>query len=361
MSQDDQRNQPNEEPAAGTPAAGGPAAGVPAAGGPGAGARAAETQVGPAVGASGPVGAAEAVRAAGTAGTAEAAEAAAGPAAAPHAPPLTPRREFHDPGDGAARYADTVAEMPRSGSEQSWSAEPNPGYQRDPRIHYPTKRVVAGALVGALVLAAGVVYGARLLTNRSGNGFGPAPWTAAVSQHGAVVGGINAQNNNSAPELNLPAGLTYGTSGTANAALIASAITSCRTATALTLPVTTEVGTSAAISDWAVHASPNVEALHNNAAVLSRALTQGHVAAVASAANTLCLGYPTIAHLPLMPDAAGSKAWSIAVSSYATAATESLRGVSGNPDATAAAFDNIAQGDQQLTVLSQRIISATAP
>jgi hypothetical protein len=60
-----------------------------------------------------------------------------------------------------------------------------------------------------------------------------------------------------------------------------------------------------------------------------------------------------------MPDAAGSKAWSAAVGAFSTAATESLRGAGGNPDATAAAFDNIAQGDKQLNVLSSRIIAAT--
>lgn len=208
-------------------------------------------------------------------------------------------------------------------------------------------------------MAGAVVYAARILTNRSGNGFGSAPWTAAVERNGAVLGGINAQNNGSAPELSLPADLTFGTSGSANSAAIGAAIASCRTATAVTVPVTAEPGTATAVSDWAAHAAPTVQALNNDAATLRSALSFGHVAAVASAANTLCRAYPGVAALPPMPDAAGSKAWSIAVSSFATAATESLRGVSGNPDATAAAFDKLAQGDQQLTALRQRIMNPT--
>jgi len=273
--------------------------------------------------------------------------------------PGSPRREFTVPGDGAPRYAATSQEAPRSGSEDSWSAQPNPGYQPDPAINYPTKRLVAGALVGALLMAGFAVYAARILTNRSGNGNGSAPWTASVARDGAVVGGINAPNNGAAHEISLPAGTTYGQGADTSAAAISKAVATCRTATDTKVPVSTATGTTATIGDWAVHATPSVQSLRTNARGLQTALTSGHVLAVANAANTLCAAYPGIAALHPMPDAVGSQAWSSAASALAAAATESLRGASGNPDAAAAALDNISKGEKELDALSARIVAAT--
>jgi hypothetical protein len=389
MSQDDQRDQPNEEPdaresdvsrnaremAAGAGDTAGGAAGsttsatapdvAAAAGDAGsttgsttpATARevaAAAGDVGSTTGGTTPATADTATEAAATTATAEAA--ATTTAARPAA---TPRREFHDPGEGAPRYAATPDQAPRSGSEESWSAAPNPGFERDPAINYPAKRVLAGTLIGALLMAGFVAYAARILTNRSGNGNGSAAWTAAYERDGAVLGGINAQNDGSAHEIAIPADTTFGDSGSANGAAIDAAASRCRTATATAVPVTTATGTTASIGDWAVHATPSVQRLRTDAATLQTALSLGHVAAVANAANTLCSGYPAIAALQAMPDAAGSQAWSSAASAFATAATESLRGASGNPDATAAAFDNLALGNKQLEVLASRITAAT--
>ncbi|WP_194924781.1 hypothetical protein [Catenulispora pinisilvae] len=271
----------------------------------------------------------------------------------------TPRREFHDPGEGAPRYAAVGEQAPRSGSEQSWSAAPHPGYQPDPTRNYSSKRLLASTLIGILLLGGGVVYVYRILSNRSSNGFGAAPWTAAVKHDGAYVGGINAQNDGAAQPVDLPQGVSPGSSGNAGAAAVSSAIAVCRTATATTIPVTTATGTTATIGDWAVRATPSVQILRSDAATLQTALSLGHVAAVASAANTLCSTVPHIGGLPPMPDAVGSQAWSSAISAFATAATESLQGASGNPDATAAAFDGLNEGDMQLNALAARIVAAT--
>ncbi|MEZ0115586.1 hypothetical protein ABH920_009626 [Catenulispora sp. EB89] len=391
MSQDDQRDQPNrdeqnQEPgdaaAARDAGSGQSAGGGTAAGGisgsagntTAAGARAGEPAAGTAAasgafaaeaagadddapaGAGAGAGAGSGADAAAPAGAAAATTATASARAATVS---TPRREFHDPGEGAPRYAATPGEAPRSGSEQSWSAEPNPGYQRDPAIDYSGKRVLVGTLVGALLIAAFVSYGARILANRSNNGDGSAPWTAAVEKDGAVVNGISAQGNGAPHEIPVQADLSTGTTGATTSGVYTAAIASCRTATAITLPVTTQTGTAAAIGTWSAQATASATKLRADAAALQNALNLGHTDAVASAANTLCLAYPGIAAVPPMPDAAGSQAWSSAATAFATAATESLRGVSGNPDAQSAAFDNIAQGDKQLDALSARIMSAT--
>lgn len=116
-------------------------------------------------------------------------------------------------GEGAPRYADDPAEIPAHGSEQSWSAAPHPGYVADPASGYTNRRIAVSTLIGCLVLALFVFFGLRLLTARSSNGYGPQPWTGAVTQNGAVVGGINAQNNDVAPQVKLPSGATYGTGG----------------------------------------------------------------------------------------------------------------------------------------------------
>jgi hypothetical protein len=219
---------------------------------------------------------------------------------------------------------------------------------------------VAGTLIGALLMAGFVVYAARILTNRSGNGNGAAPWTAAVSRDGAVLGGINAQDNGSAPEIPLPAALTFGSSGGVNSGVFTAATASCRTASAISVPVTNQTGTAAAIGTWSSQAAAAAQKLRADAATLESALNLGHTDAVASAANTLCLGYPTIAAVPPMPDAEGSHAWSSAVSSFAEAATRALQGVSGgNSEATSAAFDALSQGDKQLAAMSARIDSVS--
>ncbi|MBS2551244.1 hypothetical protein KGQ19_30680 [Catenulispora sp. NL8] len=290
-------------------------------------------------------------------GTGSGISAGAGAVAAEHQ--TTPRREFHDPGEGAPRYAAVGEQIPRSGSEQSWSAAPHPGYQPDPALNYSSKRLLASTLIGILLLGGGVVYVYRIVSNRSGNGFGGAPWTAAVKHDGAYVGGINAQNDGAAQPVDLPQGVSPGSSGNAGAAAVGNAIATCRAATATTIPVTTATGTTATIGDWAVRATPSVQILRSDAATLQTALTLGHVAAVANAANTLCTTIPHLGGLPPMPDAAGSQAWSSAISAFSTAATESLQGASGNPDATAAAFDGLNEGDMQLNALSARIAAAT--
>jgi hypothetical protein len=266
---------------------------------------------------------------------------------------------FHEPGDGSPRYAESGEPIPPPGSEESWSAAPHPGYQRDPARHVSTMRVLTASLVGLVLLAAGSFAGYSLLLKKSGNGNGPAPWTAAVKQDGAVVGGINAQNNGSATPVDLPKGASFGNSGVSQGAAINQAVEACRTATATTVPVTAATGTGAEISTWSDHATATVTDLHTAAGVLQRSLVTKDAITVASAAYSLCIGYPAIAKVAPMPDAVGSQAWAAAVQAYAVAATDSLRGVSGNPDSLAAANDNINLGNQQLAALQARIVSTT--
>src|SRR5882672_1906236 len=75
-------------------------------------------------------------------------------------------------GTGAPRYAPHPEDAPVSGSEESWSAAPKPGYQADPEGGESTKKLVAGVLVGAVLLVGGVFGGYALLTAKSPNGNG---------------------------------------------------------------------------------------------------------------------------------------------------------------------------------------------
>ena len=275
-------------------------------------------------------------------------------------PTVVARREWHEAGDGAPRYADVTEEVPPTGSEESWSAAPHPGYQPDPAARAKPRRMMVTGLIGLVVLAAGSFGGYAVLIAKSSNGNGSAPWTAAVKQNGAVVGGINAQNNDAASPVDLPAGSTFGNSGLNTGAVINQAVVACRTATATSVPVTAATGTGAQISAWADKSKATVTALHSAAGVLKRSLSTKDVGTVASAAFTLCNGYPAIATVPPMPDAVGSQAWAAAVKAYADAATQSLRGVSGTYAALPQALDSIATGDMQLAALQARIVSATA-
>lgn len=360
MSQDDQRNHPDEEPARDVAAAAGSTeaarAAVPEEGaadtaaGSGATAATGATMATETTATSGATGTTAATAATGATGATTATETADHPRAAS-------RREYQDQGEGAPRYAVVPEYIPRSGSEQSWSAAPNPGYQRDPDVYYPAKRVIAGTLIGALVMAGLVVYGARILTNRSGNGNGSAAWTAPVEKDGAVVNGINAPGNGSPPEVPEKVDLSSGNAGATSSGVFTAAIASCRTASAITLPVTAETGTPAAIRTWSAQAAAAAQKLRTDAATLQNVLNLGHADAVASAANTLCLSYPALAAVPPMPDAAGSQAWSSAASSFATAATQALQAVGGNPDAKGAALDALSRGGKQLAAMSARVDS----
>jgi hypothetical protein len=315
MSQDDQRNHPDEEPARDRAAT------------------AAATTADPAA-------------------TAEATEPA-------QAPPVAARREYQDQGEGAPRYAVVPEKIPRSGSEQSWSAQSHPGYQPDPARRVTMRRLMAGSLAGLVVLGAGSFAGYTLLAAKSSNGNGPAPWTGAVRKDGAVVGGINAQNNDVASPVDLPTGATFGNSGTSQGSAINQAVTACRTAATASVPVTAATGTAAEISAWGNKAGPTVDDLHSGAATLQRTLNGTNAVTVANAAYSLCLGYPAVATVPPMPDAAGSQAWSAAVKAYAEAANQALQGISGKPAMLTAANDSINTGNAQLAALSARVNSAT--
>lgn len=363
MSQDDQRNVPNEEPGAAERR-------QPAE---------AEQRAAAAREAAGPSQAAEPAQAGGSPQAAEpvpampaaesgaerqpsteqgARETAATGSTAAAARDTASRREFREQGDGAQRYAAPGEQSPQSGSEQSWSAQPHPGYQPDPARRGTTKGLLISSLVGLVVLAAGAFAGYGILAAKSSNGFGAAPWTASVQQNGAGVGGINAQNNGAAQPVELPQGVTYGSVGSAPEQALNNAIASCAPATAVTVPVTDAVGTTAAIGDWALHNNPTVKSLNQDAVNLQTAMNNGTAVTVATAASALCATYPSVGAVPLMPDAVGSHAWSSAVKAFYTAATDSLRGVSGNPDASAAAIDNLNLGFKQLGVLSSRLIGA---
>jgi hypothetical protein len=406
MSQDDQRNQPNEEPeqtarraqadAAGDagaererepgsspvsgagPAAGGteptvvgtpeptvvgapiPASEVgPATTGTGATAEpptgaTTDPSTGATTGATTGTGSPAAAPAAATTGATTGATTETGsPAAVAAASPAAkPRRVFQEAGEGAARYAEVPEEVPRSGSEQSWSAQPHPGYQPDPARHVTTRRLMASSLVGLVVLGAGAFFGFNLLTLKSSNGNGPAVWTGAVTQQGAVIGGINAQNNDSAAPVSLPVGATFGNSGTAEGAAVNQAITACQRASTTSVPVTAATGTPAEISAWGNKATPTVDDLHSGAASLQRTLNGTDAVTVANAAYSLCLGYPAVSTVPPMPDAAGSQAWSAAVRAYAQAASQALQGISGKPAQLTAANASINTGNAEVAKLS---------
>lgn len=277
----------------------------------------------------------------------------------------------HTVGEGSPRYADTPDQIPPHGSELSWSAAPHPGYVADPKAGYTTRRLAAGVLIGCLVLALGVFYVTRVLTGRSSNGFGAAPWTAAVERDGAVVGGINAQNSGSAHPVALPAGTTFGDSGRAAgagggaggaggaAAAVSKATANCQAVTGNTGQLTTTTGTTASIGTWAVQATPEVNSLKDDAAKLGTAVANKDDNAIADAADGLCTALSKVGTLPAMPDAAGSQAWSGGVTALAQAANSALKGAGGDAGALQSAADQLRQGQAQLDALSARIIAAT--
>jgi hypothetical protein len=335
---EEQRNEPSEE------------AGAPIPATPGAGSHAADlTRETGATGKTGGTGTGTGGGSGGTGGTDEnrSAGTATGAASA----------SIHDVAEGSPRYADRPDEIPLPGSELSWSAAPHPGYVADPGTGYTPKRLAAGVLIGCLVLALGVFFATHLLTGRSSNGNGPAPWTAAVRQDGAVVGGINAQNADAAPGVALPAGVAFGGSTTSGDAL-SKATATCQASTGNSGRLTATSGTAASVGAWAARATPTIGELRADAEKLGAAVADKDRTAATAAADTLCSALPKVRSLPALPDAAGAQAWSGAVTAYAQGANNALKGAGGDQAAFTTAADNVRSGNAELDTLSARINAA---
>jgi hypothetical protein len=261
--------------------------------------------------------------------------------------------EPHEPvgelvGDGAPRYGEDVEEIPKSGTEESWSSQPHPGFEARPADSAADRRLAAGAVIGALLLAGGIFAVYSVLTAKSPNGSGAAPWTAAVTEKGAVVQGINAQNNvgSNTPPLG------------ENQQEVQSATAACSAATNDRNQLAATTGTAAGIQDWAAKATPSMDELKGDAAQLGTAVNTEDVAGIANAAQRMCGAFGTINQLPALSDAAGAAAWKGGVTAYADAANHALKGAIGDQSALLEARSDLARGDGEMKTLSARIMGA---
>jgi hypothetical protein len=280
--------------------------------------------------------------------SADAAESAPKPEAKLEAQPVGEAVGAEGVGEGAPRYAENLDEVPAHGSEQSWSAAPNPGYQTDPDSGMDGKRLAAGVLVGGVALAAGIFAGYSLLTAKSPNGNGTAAWTADITKDGAVIQGINAQNDvgtNAA----LPSGL---------AQQVHSAVATCNAVTGNNNQLTTTTGTAAGIGNWASKATPSINALRADAANLKTAAAAHDPAAIATSAQAMCTSLVKVSSLPAMPDAAGSAAWAAGITAYAAAANDALKGASGDAAALTQSGLDLSRATTLMDTLAARIIAA---
>lgn len=258
----------------------------------------------------------------------------------------TGAEEWRGPVDeGSVRYGELLGDIPVSGSEESWSARPHPGFQPRPAGPGASKRLAAGALVGGVLLAVGVWGVYALLTAKSPNGNGAAPWTAAVTNQGAVVQGINAQNNVG------PNAAALGEAGQQ----VRNALVACDAAVGDRTKLTSTTGTVGSLGAWSAQANPTISGLKGGSANLSTALNAGDIAATATAAEGLCATLATVNALPAHSDAVASTAWSNAVSGYADAATHALKGTSGDQSAVVRAKIDLAHADTNLNTVTARI------
>lgn len=257
----------------------------------------------------------------------------------------TGAEEWRGPVDeGSVRYGETLDEIPVSGSEESWSARPHPGFQPRPAGPGATKRLAAGVLVGGVLLAVGVWGGYSLLTAKSPNGNGAAPWTAGVTDQGAVVQGINAQNN---------VGSNNTTLGVGDQVRVATA--ACDAATGDSSKLTSATGTVATPALWSAQAAPTVTELRGGGVKLASALNAGDVARIATSAQGICGTLTTVSALPALSDPAAASAWSAAVTDYAAAANNALKGANGNQSALIQAKTDVVHANDQLNALTTMI------
>jgi hypothetical protein len=252
-------------------------------------------------------------------------------------------------GFGAHRYAEDPEDVPPAGSEESWSAEPHPGFETDPvlRKRYSSRRVAITALAGVVVLAFGFWMGAKNLASKSPNGNGSAPWTAAPRVDGAVVGGINAQNNIGDAAYN---------NGAATA-IVRDAAVEC--ADPVNDPGALIAGTGQAINltGWGSAAGPTLNAIQQEAQSLNTAVEAQDIPKLAAATKAMCGAMIAARTLPPVNDPAAASAFKSAMESWAAAVGDALQGAQGSMFQYNAATAELANAQTALAALNSLLHS----
>jgi hypothetical protein len=250
-------------------------------------------------------------------------------------------------GAGAQRYAVDPEDVPPAGSEESWSAEPHPGFQTDPvlRKRYSTRRITVSAVAGVCVLAFLFWFGAKGLASKSPNGNGSAPWTAAPRADGAVVGGINAQNNIGDAAYN---------NGTA-AAIVRGAAAECADPVDDPAALAAGAGQAVALTGWGSVAGGTLNAIQEQAQSLNTAVEAQDIPKIAAAAKAMCAAMVQARSLPPVLDDTATGAWKATLQSAASAVKDSLQGATGNMFQFNAAQAEIANVQTALNALKSRV------
>jgi hypothetical protein len=250
-------------------------------------------------------------------------------------------------GDGAQRYAVAAGDVPPSGSEESWSAEPHPGFRTDPvlRKAFSTRRLAVGSVAGVCVLAFLFWFGAKGLASKSPNGNGSAPWTAAPKVNGAVVNGINAQNNIGDAAYN---------NGTA-AAIVRGAAAECADPINDPAALAAGAGQAVALTGWGSVAGTTLNAIQQEAQSLNTAVEAQDIPKIAAAAQAMCSVMIKARNLPPVLDDTATGAWKATLQSAASAVKDALQGSTGNPFQFNAAQAELANVQTALTALKSRV------
>lgn len=219
------------------------------------------------------------------------------------------------------------------------------------------RRIAFGVVAALAVIGAVGPFGWHLFSNGSG---GSTSAGAAVAAAGNGNGGGAGSNGNAAVASPAAASSTASPSAnpTSSNPAAASASAACAAALGNAGSVSGSNGTTAAIGNWAIMATPSVNALRANAANLNAIVIRHDAVAVPTAAQSLCDEVGSVGKLAAMPDTVGATAWQAALSAYVAGATDALAAAK-DPAYYQAAQAQIAQGEQELNALSARIIATT--
>jgi len=141
--------------------------------------------------------------------------------------------------------------------------------------------------------------------------------------------------------------------------LMADANASCSTAMRHVPSVNTAGGNVSTIGDWAITATPSVDALRSKATALRAVVARRDTAAVPGVVKSLCDQVNSETKLGAMRDRTGTSAWQAALTAYAAVGTDVLTAPDGDSATYRTADARLRAGEQQLDVLSARIISTT--
>jgi hypothetical protein len=211
------------------------------------------------------------------------------------------------------------------------------------------RRIALGVVAALAVVGTVGPFGWHLLSNTVG---GSSTSASAAAAAGGSGGGAGSNGNAAVAS---PAAATSSSSASPPPAAGSAAERASAACSGALSGANAGGGTAASVDAWVAKAAPSVSALRADSAALHVVVVSQDATTVPAAAESLCGTVSTASRLDASPDALDAASWQAALSAYVAGATDALAGASNHPAYYQAAQAQLAQGEQELDVLTARI------